>query len=331
MFSNRFGLFADASYTTGPKMETQITKLIPNGAANQQGTYEIQALQNASYVKGETKTTSYNATGINFGVVIGLGGISHTKDLSNDLPKHCTCCGQNGHTNDVCIIPCIAKVSAPLPGEGHVVLTPECCVDPVTGRNTGLIRFKMTGSLVYAAIKVTSGTGYYLTENIINFVNNTYTDCLQNPVKFEYVPNYSTPGMTANSTMNGVVTNTYTYNRRFGCFRVKDIDMIKIDLGEISVFHGGPFRPTDGLVGTEAVTWTLDDFNGFRLNGSGTGKDGEQIDVSCPVGIDEETGKIFLTETPEITKTVNGKTSKIKSNYKPTQKRDYVGHVTLLK
>ncbi len=141
MFNNRFGLFADASYTLGPKVETQITKLIPNGAANQQGTYEIQALQNASYVKGETKTTSYNATGFNFGVVINLGkpikptctccgslkhstgectkcvtnstsssSVIHTKDLTDDIPKYCACCFQEGHDADVCIIPCKARV-----------------------------------------------------------------------------------------------------------------------------------------------------------------------------------------------------------------------------
>ena len=74
MFNNHFGLFADASYTLGPKIETQLTKLVPNGNPNpQSNSYNIQQLQTGTYVKGETKSTAYSAMGFNFGVVIGLG------------------------------------------------------------------------------------------------------------------------------------------------------------------------------------------------------------------------------------------------------------------
>ena len=73
MISNGFGLFADASYTTGPKMETTVSKLVPNGNPNpQSSSYNIQQLQTGTMVKGETKSTAYSAMGFNFGVVIGL-------------------------------------------------------------------------------------------------------------------------------------------------------------------------------------------------------------------------------------------------------------------
>jgi hypothetical protein len=74
MISDRFGLFADASYTTGPKIETTVSKLIPNGnPLIDIGSYNLQQLQTGTMVKGETKSTTYNAMGFNFGVVIGLG------------------------------------------------------------------------------------------------------------------------------------------------------------------------------------------------------------------------------------------------------------------
>jgi hypothetical protein len=128
------------------------------------------------------------------------------------------------------------------------------------------------------------------------------------------------------STINGFPTATVTATK-FECRKIADIKITPIDR-DIIIRPEGPFRPFDA---DSAVTWTLDDLNGLRLNGSGTGKDGGKIDMSCPIEIDEETGKIFLTGTPEITKTVNGKTSKIKSDYKPSKKHNYVGHVTLLR
>ena len=74
MFNDRFGLFADASYTMGPKIETTVSKLIPNGNPQTPGdTYNLQQLQTGTMVKGEKKSTAYSAMGFNFGVVIGLG------------------------------------------------------------------------------------------------------------------------------------------------------------------------------------------------------------------------------------------------------------------
>lgn len=142
MISQYFGLFADASYTTGPKIETTVSKLIPNGNPSpQSGSYNIQQLQTGTMVKGETKSTAYRAMGFNFGVVINFGkpikptctccgsikhstgecskcvtnttsssDINHTKDLTEDMPSYCGCCKQAGHTASVCIIPCTARV-----------------------------------------------------------------------------------------------------------------------------------------------------------------------------------------------------------------------------
>ncbi len=73
MFNHRFGLFADASYTMGPKIETTVSKLVPLGAPDPNGNYELQALQFGSTIKGETQKTSFKALGLNVGIVIGLG------------------------------------------------------------------------------------------------------------------------------------------------------------------------------------------------------------------------------------------------------------------
>jgi hypothetical protein len=104
MFNNRFGLFADASYTMGPKIETTVSKLIPNGNPQTPGdTYNLQQLQTGTIVKGETKSTAYSAMGFNFGVVIGLGGNAHGDNLTNSIVKPaCTCCGSKVHDRIDC-------------------------------------------------------------------------------------------------------------------------------------------------------------------------------------------------------------------------------------
>jgi hypothetical protein len=104
MFNDRFGLFADASYTMGPKIETTVSKLVPNGNPSpQSGSYNIQQLQTGTMVKGETKSTAYSAMGFNFGVVIGLGGNGHGDNLTNGIVKPaCTCCGSKFHATGEC-------------------------------------------------------------------------------------------------------------------------------------------------------------------------------------------------------------------------------------
>lgn len=104
MFNDRFGLFADASYTMGPKIETTLSQLIPNGNPSpQSGSYNIQQLQTGTMVKGETKSTAYSAMGFNFGVVIGLGGNGHGDNLTNGIVKPaCTCCGSKFHATGEC-------------------------------------------------------------------------------------------------------------------------------------------------------------------------------------------------------------------------------------
>lgn len=98
MFNERFGLFADASYTMGPKAETIISKLIPEGQPNPpSNSYNIQQLQFGKTVKGETKSTAFNSMGLNFGVVIGLGG-SETKPHR----RTCLVCGGRHWFRKVC-------------------------------------------------------------------------------------------------------------------------------------------------------------------------------------------------------------------------------------
>lgn len=74
MLTKNLGLFADASYLFGPKVETQLSNLVPVGNPNQQGQYEQQQLDNGTYVKGETKSTSYTALGLNVGLSFAFGG-----------------------------------------------------------------------------------------------------------------------------------------------------------------------------------------------------------------------------------------------------------------
>ncbi len=73
--SESFGLFAEGSYTTGPKVETQFTNLVPNGnGQSPNNTYNIQQLETATYVKGETKSTAYSAMSFGGGISISFGG-----------------------------------------------------------------------------------------------------------------------------------------------------------------------------------------------------------------------------------------------------------------
>ncbi|MFC6267552.1 hypothetical protein [Frigoriflavimonas asaccharolytica] len=71
--TQNLGLFADASYILGPKVETQISTLVPTGPPNQAGFYEANFVNNGTYVKGETKSTSYSALGVNVGLSIAFG------------------------------------------------------------------------------------------------------------------------------------------------------------------------------------------------------------------------------------------------------------------
>jgi len=234
--------------------------------------------------------------------------------------------GTDGTTN--CILNSkVVNVTLPATPTA-ITLTPECCVvskkvgSVTTTSFDGSVKYKIIGIPNGCSLKIVNGTA----TSYAPIVNGSYTNCYFGNVQITVVDATTLLPVTG-STINGLSLYNYT-PRRFQCVNISKLE-VAIDR-DILLVPQGPFRQIDG-VGTEVITWSLEDFNGFRLNGSGTGKDGGKIDMSCPVGIDEETGKIYLTGTPEITKTVNGKTSKIKSDYKPTQKRDYVGHVTLLR
>ncbi len=68
MLTKSLGLFADASYTIGPKVKTQMSILDPLGNPQAPGnTYEQKQLDFGTYIKRETISTSYNALGFNLG------------------------------------------------------------------------------------------------------------------------------------------------------------------------------------------------------------------------------------------------------------------------
>ena len=102
VLTNGLGFFMEGAYTSGPKIKTQQTKLIPNGIPNQQSnSYNIQQLQTATYQKGETKSTSYNAMSFGGGISISFGGRKGWNGVSNDAGRPnkaaCTCCGSQYH------------------------------------------------------------------------------------------------------------------------------------------------------------------------------------------------------------------------------------------
>jgi hypothetical protein len=75
ILANGLGFFMEGAYTSGPKIETQQTKLIPNGNPNQQSnSYNIQQLQTATYQNGEITKTTYNAMSFGGGISFAFGG-----------------------------------------------------------------------------------------------------------------------------------------------------------------------------------------------------------------------------------------------------------------
>lgn len=75
MFTPSLGIFADGSYILGPKINTQVSRLVPVGNPNQAGQYEQQQLDMGKMAVGETKSTSYNALAFNVGLSFDFGRI----------------------------------------------------------------------------------------------------------------------------------------------------------------------------------------------------------------------------------------------------------------
>lgn len=72
--SSAIGIFAEGSYTSGPKIKTQLTKLVPNGNPSpQSGSYSLQQLQTGAYVKSEVKSTAYSAMNFGAGITFSFG------------------------------------------------------------------------------------------------------------------------------------------------------------------------------------------------------------------------------------------------------------------
>lgn len=88
--AKNIGLFVEGAYTTGPKTQTTIAKLIPNdNPQTPSNTYNLQQLQRATYVNAETKKTSYNAMSFEGGITFKFGDrVSSGKQrISKQLDK----------------------------------------------------------------------------------------------------------------------------------------------------------------------------------------------------------------------------------------------------
>ena len=72
--AENFGIFADAGYVFGPKVNTQTTSLKPQGNPNQAGQYNQQQLDAGTQVKSEIRSTSYQAFAVNVGLSLAFGG-----------------------------------------------------------------------------------------------------------------------------------------------------------------------------------------------------------------------------------------------------------------
>ncbi|SIS81681.1 hypothetical protein SAMN05421789_107141 [Kaistella chaponensis] len=73
-FTKNFGVFADGAYVFGPKINTQLTSLVPFGKPNQGGQYEQQQVELGTKVTGEVIKTTYNAFSASVGLSYSFGG-----------------------------------------------------------------------------------------------------------------------------------------------------------------------------------------------------------------------------------------------------------------
>jgi len=73
MFTPSLGVFADAGYIFGPKINTQTSTLKPLGNPNQSGQYDQQQLDLATQIKSDVKSTTYNALALNVGLSFDFG------------------------------------------------------------------------------------------------------------------------------------------------------------------------------------------------------------------------------------------------------------------
>ncbi len=73
MFTQSLGVFADAGYIFGPKINTQTSTLKPLGNPNQAGQYDQQQLDLSTQVKSDVKSTSYKALALNIGLSFDFG------------------------------------------------------------------------------------------------------------------------------------------------------------------------------------------------------------------------------------------------------------------
>lgn len=125
-------------------------------------------------------------------------------------------CPYSGTTCSIGCFTVIVEGSTPQ-SSGNITVAPVCCTKFVVAPGnphkevlTGQVRFKMTGTVVNAKLKIVSAGGAVAYEN---FVQNGFTGCYTMPVDISVVSNTNLP--VASSTVNGLPA--YKYSVKFGC------------------------------------------------------------------------------------------------------------------
>lgn len=123
------------------------------------------------------------------------------------------------YSGTTCSIGCFTVMveGPPATSSGNITTTPFCCTkfvvvpgNPHKEVLTGQVKFKMTGTVVNAKLKIVSAGGVVSYEN---FVQNGFTACYTMPVDISIVSNTNLP--VTSSTVNGLPV--YRYSVKFGC------------------------------------------------------------------------------------------------------------------
>lgn len=88
MFTNKFGLWAEASYLLGPSQKSAVSTFKPQGVANNQGAYTVQQMNAGTYVTANNQS-KYNSLGYSFGLSFGFGGNNKPKSNQNEIKLVC--------------------------------------------------------------------------------------------------------------------------------------------------------------------------------------------------------------------------------------------------
>lgn len=91
----RIGIWLEGNYIMGPKIKTEVTTFAPEPSAGVDGTFTLSQFENGTYTTTK-RETSYNAVGVNGGIVFSLG-----KATKGKLIGHVTLIKKNGLRKDI--------------------------------------------------------------------------------------------------------------------------------------------------------------------------------------------------------------------------------------